>query len=43
MQGVTYFKQGWGKRKGEVIELPVLPSDHYGLLCTLRQAGVTSA
>lgn len=34
--GVTYHKTVSNRGKSEIIELPVLPSDHFGLLLTLR-------
>jgi hypothetical protein len=34
--GVTYHKTVSNRGKSQNIELPVLPSDHFGLLVTLR-------
>ena len=34
--GVTYHKTVSNRGKAEIIELPVVPSDHFGLLLTLR-------
>ena len=34
--GVTYHKTVSNRGKSQLVELPVLPSDHYGLLLTLR-------
>jgi len=34
--GVTYRKTVSNRGKSEIVELPVVPSDHFGLLLTLR-------